>query len=155
MGYLESLKQDNAELVDDRIVEITETGIQTVDGKHRAFDAIIMATGFDVSFKPRWQQLGRKGRSLAEDWKDEPASYFSLAVNGQPNYFIFMGPAGPVGHGSLTSAIDWTADYVLKWLMKITREDIKSFEVKAQVQKDWNVWGDELMKRTVWSSRCR
>lgn len=114
-----------------------------------------MATGFDVSFKPRWQQLGRKGRSLADEWKDEPASYFSLAANGQPNYFIFMGPAGPVGHGSLTSAIDWTADYVLKWLVKMAKEDIKSFEVKAQVQDDWNVWGEELMKRTVWSSGCR
>ncbi|OAL32862.1 hypothetical protein AYO20_07653 [Fonsecaea nubica] len=154
-GYLECLKQDNAELVDDAIVEITETGIRTADGKHREFDAIVMATGFDVSFRPRWQQLGRKGRSLADEWKDEPTSYFSLATNGQPNYFMFMGPAGPVGHGSLTSAIDWTADYVLKWLVKMTREDIRSFEVKAQVQNDWNVWGDELMKRTVWSSGCR
>ncbi|KAK5052669.1 hypothetical protein LTR84_002534 [Exophiala bonariae] len=154
-GYLESLKEDNAELVDEEISEITETGIRTKDGKHREFDAIVMATGFDVSFKPRWRQMGRKGRSLADEWKDEPASYFSLAANGQPNYFIFMGPAGPVGHGSLTSAIDWTADYVLKWLVKMVREDIKSFEVKAQVQDDWNVWGEELMKRTVWTSGCR
>ncbi|KIX10171.1 uncharacterized protein Z518_01252 [Rhinocladiella mackenziei CBS 650.93] len=154
-GYLEAVSQQNAELVDDQIAEITPTGIRTVDGKHREFDAIAMATGFDVSFKPRWVQLGRNHRSLAEDWKDEPASYFSLAAAGQPNHFIFMGPAGPVGHGSLTSAIDWTADYVIKWLLKMTKEDIKSFEVREDVQHDWNVWGDELMKRTVWSSGCR
>lgn len=154
-GYLEALNQENAELVDDHIAEITETGIRTVDGKHREFDAIIMATGFDVSFKPRWMQIGRDGRSLADDWSEEPSSYFSLATSGQPNHFLFMGPAGPVGHGSLTSAIDWTAEYILKWLLKMTKEDIKSFDVKEDAQNDWNVWGDELMKRTVWSSGCR
>jgi cation diffusion facilitator CzcD-associated flavoprotein CzcO len=154
-GYLESLNQPNAELVNDDILELTANGVRTADGKHRDFDAIVMATGFDVSFRPRWTQLGRNGRSLQEDWKDEPSSYFSLAASGQPNHFIFMGPAGPVGHGSLTSAIDWTADYILKWILKMTKEDIKSFEVKDNVQRDWNTWGDELMKRTVWSSGCR
>lgn len=124
-GYLEALVQDNAEFVDDQISAITATGIQTADGQHREFDAIILATGFDVSFKPRWLQLGRGGSSLAEEWRDDPKGYFSLAVSGQPNHFIFNGPAGPVGHGSLSSAIDWTADYILKWLVKMAKEDIK------------------------------
>lgn len=34
-------------------------------------------------------------------------------------------PAGPVGHGSLSSAIDWAANYILKWVDKVAREDIK------------------------------
>ncbi len=34
-------------------------------------------------------------------------------------------PAGPVGHGSLSSAIDWEANYILKWIDKMAREDIK------------------------------
>lgn len=113
------------ELVTDSITQITGTGITTADGVHRELDAIIMATGFDVSFKPRWLQIGTAGKSLAEDWKDEPRSYFSLAVSGYPNHFIFNGPGGPVGHGSLTSAIDWTADYILKWLIKMVTEDIR------------------------------
>ena len=64
-------------------------------------------------------------------------------------------PAGPVGHGSLSSAIDWAANYILKWADKVAREGIKSFDVKQKVQDDWNVWGDELLKRTVWASGCR
>lgn len=166
--------QDNTEFVTDRVIEITPTGITTSDNKHRQFDAIILATGFDVSFRPRWTQIGRRGRSLADEWKDDPRGYFSLAVSGYPNHFIFNGPAGPVGHGSLSSAIDWTADYIIKWLTKMAKEDIKldhlhprslqakylltmhrSFDVKPEVQDDWNVWGDELMKRTVWASGCR
>lgn len=125
IGYLEALTKENVELVTDSIAEITEDGILTADGKHRMFDAIIMATGFDVSFKPRWSQIGRNGRSLADEWSDEPKGYFSLAVSGHPNYFIFCGPAGPIGHGSLTSAIDWIAEYILKWVVKMAKEDIK------------------------------
>lgn len=64
-------------------------------------------------------------------------------------------PAGPVGHGSLSAAIDWEANYVLKWVDKVAREGIKSFDVKQDVQDSWNVWGDELLKRTVWASGCR
>lgn len=104
-GYLEALTKDNTELVTERIEEMTPDGIRTADGRQHQFDAIICATGFDVSFKPRWLQTGRDGWSLAEDWADDPQGYFSLAVSGYPNHFIFNGPAGPVGHGSLSSAI--------------------------------------------------
>jgi hypothetical protein len=82
-------------------------------------------TGFDVSFKPRWTQLGRNGRSLAKDWATDAQGYLSLCASGQPNYFIFNGPCGPVGHGSLSSAIDWEAEYILKWINKVAQEGIK------------------------------
>jgi hypothetical protein len=85
----------------------------------------IIRTGFDVSFKPRWTQLGRNNRSLAKDWAADAQGYFSLCASGQPNYFIFNGPSGPVGHGSLSSAIDWEAEYILKWINKVAHEDIK------------------------------
>ncbi|PGH04287.1 hypothetical protein AJ79_07134 [Helicocarpus griseus UAMH5409] len=154
-GYLGAISQSNADLVTEPIETITQTGIKTVDGTEREYDAIVCATGFDVSFIPRWKQLGLDGRSLAEEWADDATSYFSLAVSGQPNYFIFNGPAGPVGHGSLSGATDWSANYIIKWLIKIASEDIKSFDVKQDVQNDWNVWGDELLKRTVWAGGCR
>ena len=124
--------QDNTEFVTDRVIEITPAGILTADNKHREFDAIILATGFDVSFKPRWIQTGRQGRSLADEWSDDPKGYFSLSVSGYPNHFIFNGPAGPVGHGSLSSAIDWTADYIIKWLTKMAKEDIKLVQLRPR-----------------------
>ena len=154
-GYLESLTQDNVELLVGSIKELTPTGIRMNDGQEYEFDAIVCATGFDVSFKPRWKQLGRGGKSLAEEWAQDSRSYLSLCVSGYPNHFIFNGPAGPVGHGSLSAAIDWAANYILKWADKMAKEDIKIFDVKPEVQDDWNVWGDELLKRTVWASGCR
>jgi len=154
-GYLESLTRDNVELVVGNIAEITPKGIRMSDGQEHEVDAIICATGFNVSFRPRWLQVGRESKSLADQWAEDAQGYLSLCVSGHPNYFMFNGPAGPVGHGSLSSAIDWAANYILKWVDKMAKEDISSFDVKKQVQDDWNVWGDELLKRTVWASPCR
>ncbi|KAK4942831.1 hypothetical protein LTR66_014662 [Elasticomyces elasticus] len=154
-GYLETLTKDNVELLVGHIDQVTENGIKMKDGTFQEYDAIVCATGFDVSFKPRWEMLGKDGRNLAKEWANDAQSYFSLCVSGYPNHFIFNGPAGPVGHGSLSAAIDWSANYILKWVDKVAREGIKSFDVKKSIQDDWNVWGDELLKRTVWASGCR
>jgi cation diffusion facilitator CzcD-associated flavoprotein CzcO len=111
-GYLEALCADNCDLLVGHIDAITETGILMKDGTHREFDAIICATGFDVSFKPRWTMLGKNGKDLATEWTRDAQAYYSLCVSGFPNHFMYNGPGGPVGHGSLSAAIDWEADYI-------------------------------------------
>jgi cation diffusion facilitator CzcD-associated flavoprotein CzcO len=50
-GYLEALREKNARVNVNPIVQITESGIQTTH-EHTKFDIIICATGFDVSFRP-------------------------------------------------------------------------------------------------------
>jgi len=60
-GYLEALMEDNVEFVPTHIKCINETGIELVDGKHHDFDIIICATGFDTSFKPQFDIIGREG----------------------------------------------------------------------------------------------
>jgi cation diffusion facilitator CzcD-associated flavoprotein CzcO len=92
-GYLESLTKDNVELLVGSIAEITPTGLRMSDGQEREFDAIICATGFDVSFRPRWLQTGRSGKSLADEWAEDAQGYLSLMVSGYPNHFIFNGYA--------------------------------------------------------------
>jgi cation diffusion facilitator CzcD-associated flavoprotein CzcO len=124
-GYLETLSADNCDLLVGHINTFTETGILMKDGTHREFDAVICATGFDVSFKPRWTMLGKNGKDLATEWTGDAQGYYSLCVSGFPNHFIYNGPGGPVGHGSLSAAIDWEANYILKWVDKVAREGIK------------------------------
>ncbi|CAI7593882.1 unnamed protein product [Penicillium viridicatum] len=50
-GYLEALREKNAKVNVNPIVQITESGIQTTH-EHTEFDIIVCATGFDVSFRP-------------------------------------------------------------------------------------------------------
>lgn len=90
-GYLESLCMDHVELKVGHIDRVTETGILFKDGSHEEYDAIVCATGFDVSFRPRWTQIGRGGKNLAKMWARDAEGYFSLCVSGMPNYFIYNG----------------------------------------------------------------
>jgi cation diffusion facilitator CzcD-associated flavoprotein CzcO len=70
-GYLEGLQEKNVSLQFNEIVEVTPTGIRTQEGLEQ-FDIIVCATGFDVSFSPYWNLVGRNGTKLAKTWSDNP-----------------------------------------------------------------------------------
>ncbi|EXK33695.1 hypothetical protein FOMG_10947 [Fusarium oxysporum f. sp. melonis 26406] len=153
-GYLEALRQENTRVTFDPIVQITESGIQTTQD-HTDFDIIVCATGFDASFRRSWTVQGRNGYQLHEAWGESPEAYFGVATANMPNYFIFIGPNSPVGHGSLLDSVFCVAKWILKWCRKIATEDIRSVCVKQQVLDDYNVYLQELLKRMVWTGSCR
>lgn len=87
-GFLESLTSENAEVISTGIERITEKGIVTTDGVEHEVDALICATGFDVSLCPRFPFIDRKGVDLREKWTQVmPEAYLSLVVEDCPNYF--------------------------------------------------------------------
>ena len=90
-GYLEALTEPNVDFIMSNVVEITPTGLRTADDLSLDFDAIVCATGFDVSFRPRWRQLGRKPKPLHEEWGTDAQGYFSICASGQPNYMKYNG----------------------------------------------------------------
>ena len=92
-GYLEALASGNVDPVFTSITAVTPTGILTADNVEHHFDAIVCATGFEVSFKPRFPLIGRGGENLQDRWaRETPKSYLSLMVNGYPNYFCLSFP---------------------------------------------------------------
>lgn len=62
--------RDNVSLITDRIEKITPAGIvvktSTDEEITQEVDAIICATGFDVSHRPPFPLIGRNGVSLAD-----------------------------------------------------------------------------------------
>lgn len=124
-GYLEAFANDNAVMSFKPIERITEEGIRIVDGQEHKFDMIVCATGFDTTFIPSWDLVGRNGARLDERWKTNPEAFFSVQVDTMPNSFIFNGPNPAVSHGSVLTQISWTCDYLLRWAKKIATEDIK------------------------------
>lgn len=70
-SYLEALQEDNVSMQFGEILEITPTGIPTKGGIEE-FHVIVCATGFDLSFRPPWIQVGKNGTDLATLWADEP-----------------------------------------------------------------------------------
>lgn len=99
-GYLEALRKDNVEVVVGDIRRFVADGIEMASGEVLKVDTIICATGFDISFRPRFPLVGREG-NLQDRWSEEtPKAYMSCAVAGMPNYFS-KPPHSPTIAGSI------------------------------------------------------
>lgn len=73
------------------IDRIDETGIISTDGVHTEFDAIVLATGFDVQqFIVPMEVYGKGGKSLEDQWKESRGAqaYMGVYVNNFPNFGI-------------------------------------------------------------------
>lgn len=94
-AYLAAFHKSNVQVVTDGIKSVYEKGLITTENEKIEVDAIVCATGFDVSFCPRFPIIGRKG-NLQDIWTRElPSSYMSMAVPGMPNYFsMYFIPCG-------------------------------------------------------------
>lgn len=113
------------------------------------------ATGFDVSYRPRYPIVGRNKANLGEMWAKEPRAYLSLACENMPNYFMFTGPNALIGHGSLMESLGWSAEYMIKWIKKIAFEDIKAIAPKASAIDEFNSYSDQIHKTLTWTGSCR
>lgn len=90
LGYLESFSEPNMRVITNaRIQCVNATGILLENGEHIDVDAIVCATGFDVSFTPRFPVLGRNDISLKDVWSEPniPYAYLSTCIPQFPNYF--------------------------------------------------------------------
>jgi cation diffusion facilitator CzcD-associated flavoprotein CzcO len=153
-GYLESFSKPNVQLVFGSVTQATEDSVMTADGQSFKVDVIVCATGFDVSWKPQWRMIGKNGVDLNQEWTIYPKSYLSLAAAEMPNHFIFLGPNAVVTHGSLIESINWTADYILKWLHKASTEDIKSITPKTAAINEFIEKCNEIHQTLVWTDSC-
>ena len=105
VGYLEALVHEKTKVVSYGVKEITPKGCKSDDEKEYPVDVIICATGFNVSYLPRFPVIGFNGVSLEDAWKNEPNNYLGFAVAEFPNYFIVVGPNSPVGNGPVLICI--------------------------------------------------
>lgn len=88
-GFLEALLEPNVEVVTGEIERIVADGLLTADGFHIVVDAIVCATGFNTSYRPRFRLIGEENTDLAELWKnsDDVEAYLAMGVPRFPNYF--------------------------------------------------------------------
>lgn len=179
-GYLEALQKDNVEVVPGDMRKFVADGIEMTSGQVLKVDAIICATGFDISFRPRFPLVGREG-NLQDTWSQEtPAAYMSCAVAGMPNYFskapkppnsyindqcrhaadhlvitAFLGPNAPIGHGSVFTLSEHIAKYIVRILKKCQTEHIRAIAPTQGAVDDFNEHIKHFMPRTAWGAPGR
>lgn len=153
--YYPALTQPNVDVLTDGINRITESGILSRDGSHRELDVIVLATGFKVPVAGapfRIQGLG--GRLLNDDWRTGSEAYLGMTVSGYPNLLYIMGPNTGPGNISVIFYIESQLRYILAYLKQLRREPDTALDLKASVQRAFNVEIQRKMQRTTWTSGC-
>ncbi|ETI26440.1 hypothetical protein G647_03217 [Cladophialophora carrionii CBS 160.54] len=155
-GYLEALTEDNVAVIPTKIEQVTRTGIMTVDGQHRAVDAIVCATGFNTHFTNRFPIYGLDGEVLFEraDGRPKTSTYLSMMVDTHPNFFMLLGPNSGVGAGNLLIIIERLVDYCAKMLAKLQTEHIRTVRPRQSQVDGFTRFTDEFHRRTVYSEEC-
>ncbi|KAK2130497.1 pyridoxal phosphate-dependent transferase [Fusarium oxysporum II5] len=136
------------------IAEFTPNGILTKDGRESKVDSIICATGFELSYAPRFPILGKDGLNLQEVWLKAPESYLSVCAADMPNYFTILGPASSLGHGSLVTSIEMCNRFIVRMIRKLQTQNYSSFSLRPGVARAYQNHALSYLKRTVWASGC-
>ena len=153
--YYPALQQPNCKLITWPIVKITENGVQTMEGVEHAVDCIVFATGFDVSKSGTpFPITGLNGRNLGEEWSRGAQAYKSINVSGFPNLFFTFGPNSGPGHNSALVYMESQIDYAVNMIKTMVDRGIKYFDVKAEVQADYNKAIQKRLAKTNWNSGC-
>ncbi|KAI1334768.1 hypothetical protein F5Y15DRAFT_280124 [Xylariaceae sp. FL0016] len=153
-GYLEALRAPNTEVVTGGIAGVLPEGLQLDSGEIIKLDAIICATGFDTSFAPRFPLVGRCG-NVQDTAQEDVKGYMSCALANVPNYFTFLGPNGPIGHGSVFTLSEHIARYIARAIRKCQTENIKALVPSAEAVDDYAAHVAAFMPRTAWAAPCR
>ncbi|EPE02147.1 steroid monooxygenase [Ophiostoma piceae UAMH 11346] len=158
-GYLEALSASNVDVITGReITRIEEDGLVLTgeDGESKVkVDVLICATGFDLSFRPRFPIIGRNGVDLREAWKDRATAYLSMTPADMPNYFVFLGPQAPVGHGSAIPIVEHLTKYMLKIVYKMQTEGYRAVAPNQAAIDEFVEHADAFLPRTAWAGKCR
>lgn len=154
--FYEAIQRPNAELVTDPIRRIRPEGIETADGTVRAFDVIVLATGFDTHrfFRPMRVE-GPGGATLHDAWAEANRSYLTVATPGFPNWFMIGGPSSPIGNFSWLMTAETQFDYILALIGRIARGEARALAPRAEAMERFEAAVRLRVQDTVWASGCR
>ncbi|BDT97828.1 MULTISPECIES: flavin-containing monooxygenase [Nocardia] len=150
--YYPALSRPNVDVVTDGIAEVRAHSIVTTDGTEREIDALIVATGFHVTDSPTYDTIaGRDGRTLSEVFDEiGQQGYKGSSIANFPNMFFLLGPNVGLGHTSMVYMIESQINYVADALATIDRLDLRTVEVRRDVQDAYNAGLQAKLAGSVW-----
>jgi cation diffusion facilitator CzcD-associated flavoprotein CzcO len=153
--YYPALNRENVELVTEGIQEIRPGGVVTRDGRERALDALVLATGFTVAeFVLPFPMTGRRGRDINEAWRDGAEAYLGTTVSGFPNFFVIFGPNTGLGHNSMIHMIESQLNYTMSAIETMRARGLELVDVRPDAQARYNERIHARLAKTVWNTGC-
>jgi cation diffusion facilitator CzcD-associated flavoprotein CzcO len=152
--FYPALAAPNADLVTSPIAEISERAIHCADGTEHPVDAIVLATGFQVTPPPIAEAIhGRGGTSLARIWEERGMrGHRGTTFAGFPNLFMLVGPNTGLGHTSMVYMIESQVQYVLDALRTMREQRLATVEPRPEAQQRFNERLSAQLAGTVWQT---
>jgi 4-hydroxyacetophenone monooxygenase len=154
--WFRMLTRPNVDLVTDPIDTIVPEGVRTADGQIWPADALVFATGFQVSKMLHPIAItGRDGRNLREFWgADDARAYLGLTVPGFPNFFMLTGPNTGLAHGgNQIFMTECGVRHMMLCLRELLESGRRSIECRPDVYARYNRDVDALHARMVWTHK--
>ncbi|WP_219413910.1 flavin-containing monooxygenase [Pseudonocardia nigra] len=151
--YYRSLKQPNVDVVTEKIIRVTPTGVLTADGVEHEVDTIIFGTGFKVGegLGLSVPIVGRDGEQLADVWRDGTEAFLGTTIAGFPNLFVLTGPNTGLGHSSMVYMIESQLNYLLDALRVLDRTGARAIDTRRDRQDDFNAQVQGKLEGSVWT----
>lgn len=159
-GYLEALTQDNVSYIRNPIERFTANGIRTTDGCERQVDAVICATGAEVSCTTAFPIVNGNGTDLQAAWTPGgtpgfPDTYLGMAAPSFPNLLFILGPQGGSGFaGTVPHTIENEVTYIAKILRKVSTQGIRTITPSRAAVDDFRAYTESFWPGTVLSEEC-
>jgi len=151
--YYAALGRANVTVCTEAITEVQPGGLGTADGALHPVDVLVFATGFEAAEgSPPFAIRGRGGQGLAEAWRDGIGADLGTAVAGFPNFFLLLGPNVGLGHSSMVYMIESQVAYVLDAVLTLRARDLRSVEVRREVEARYNEALQRRLAGTVWQT---
>ncbi len=156
--YFATFNRPNVELVTEPIRRITEDSLVTADGRERAVDTLVLATGFQVFERrnlPTYEVIGRDGVDLGAFWEEHRyQAYEGATVPGFPNYFGILGPYATSG-ASWFSMVEAQTRHAMRCILEAKRRKATFIEIR---QEPHDAYFREVLRRqkntVFFNNRC-
>jgi cation diffusion facilitator CzcD-associated flavoprotein CzcO len=152
--FYPAMDRPNVELVIEGIREVRPDAIVAMDGTEHKVDCIIFGTGFAATAFLEPIRIVGAGRDLPQCWRDGAQAHLGITVAGFPNFFMLYGPNTNLAHNSIVYMIECQIRYVIACLERLHRDDVRTLEVRQEVQDRSNARLQARLKRTVWAKGC-
>lgn len=151
-NYYPALQQPNAHLHTGGLVEVRDRTVVAGDGAEVEVDTIILNTGFEIGrTTPIARRIhGRDGRTLQEHWGRLAHAYLGMANPGFPNFFMMQGPNATSGVSSALLFAEAQARYITDAARTMQRDDLRTVEVRPEVEAAYGRRVRRLSKKTVY-----
>ncbi len=151
--WFPTLAKSTVDVVTDRIVAITPTGVRTEDGREHPADVIVYGTGFTATdFLAPIRVHGLAGRALADEWVDGARAHLGLTVPGFPNMFLVYGPNTNLGGNSIIAMMEGQFRYIVGVVRRIAATPGSYVDVRRDAATRFDTEMRHRLARSVWAS---